>query len=107
MFQRVAFDDPTQSADGLGGVESGWTEVIDKDAAEFIYDSGSEVVEAAKRVGQTVFKVRLHSHTKTRALTTDSRMRDLATNKEYNIRTVDADTDRAWVWLWVESGAAA
>ena len=41
-----------------------------------------------------------------REISADWRMRDLRRGAEYNVREVDAITDRAWIFLVVESGVA-
>ena len=56
--------------------------------------------------GRAIYKVKVRSSTKSRSITTDYRMRDVRRGTEYQIREVDPITDRAWVYLVVESGVA-
>lgn len=105
LLDAVAFDAPTVSVDAYGGQENGWTQRF-IDRAEFRYERGSESDEAGHVTGTAVFKVRLRSHAASRAITTEYRMRDTRRSVSYNVREVDAVTDRHWVWLKVERGVA-
>lgn len=114
---RVAFDAPAMNPDGSGGVENGWSQAYSC-AAQFIYSRGSEAVNAARLQGRAIYKVKVVSSSAARAITTDFRMRDvrrgpmdgvgadLLPGDRYQIREVDAITDRDWVYLVVESGVA-
>lgn len=105
LVESVAFDSPTVSADGSGGQETTWTEQY-ACRAEFRYMRGGEAVEASRLSGNPVYKVKVRSCDDAEAITTDWRMRDVRRSVTYNIREVDAVTDRAWVWLIVEGGVA-
>lgn len=105
LTERVAFDAPTETADGFGGVETGWAEQFQR-RAEFIYQRGGEAVEAARLAGSSIYKVKVRSSTDTRGITTDWRLRDVRRGTAYNIREVDAITQRGWVYLMVEAGVA-
>jgi len=52
------------------------------------------------------YKVRLHSSAQARALTGQDRMVDAETAQVFNIREIDAVSDRAHVWLVVQGGVA-
>lgn len=101
----MAFDLPTTSTDAYGGVVSGWAQQF-SDRAQFIYQRGREAEQAGRLTGTAVFKVKLRSHTASRAVTTEYRMRDTRRSTSYNVREVDAVTDRDYVWLMVERGVA-
>lgn len=105
MVAAVAFDGPTEAPDGSGGVEVGWEEVH-ACRAELIYSRGSEAVDAARLQGRAIYKVKIRSCGAARAITTAYRMRDVRRSETYNIREADGITDRAWVYLVVESGGA-
>ncbi|KJS45239.1 MAG: hypothetical protein VR71_02160 [Roseovarius sp. BRH_c41] len=105
LSERFAFDSPTTAPDGSGGNEAGWAEQFSR-AAQVIYSRGNESVEAARLAGRSIYKVKLRSDSGTRTITTDWRARDVRRNVVYNIREADAITDRAWVYLVVESGVA-
>jgi len=105
LTERVAFDAPTTAADGFGGQEVGWAEQFQR-RAQFVYQRGDEAVEAARLAGRSIYKIRVRSSADTRGITTDWRMRDVRRGTTYNIREVDAVTDRAWVHLVVEGGVA-
>lgn len=101
LRDRVAFDPPAGETDVLGGKSEAWGEG-QPTAAQLIYQKGSEAVEAARLAGRQVFKVRVRSMSKTRAVTTDYRMRDVRRGNVYNIIEVDPITDRRWVYIVVE-----
>lgn len=105
LRESVAFDSPTSSTDDYGGVIEGWTQAYTC-RADFIYARGAEAVQAGVVTGTAVFKVKLRSFTGARAITTAWRMRDVRRSVAFNIREVDAISDRRWVWLVVESGVA-
>lgn len=113
MRDRVAFDVQNQTPDGAGGADVEWSESY-QCAARLIYSRGSETIEAARLEGRSIFKVKIRSCAASRQIQTDWRMRDLRRGDQngpfpgtrYNIREVDAITDRRWVYLVVESGVA-
>lgn len=105
MRERVAFDRKVETADALGGRSVSWSEIF-ACAAEFRYQRGGESVEAGALTGQATFKVRVRASEATRGLTADDRLRDVRRDVIYNIREVDAVSDRASVWLVAESGVA-
>lgn len=105
LVESVAFDAPTENPDGYGGVEIGWTQVY-ACRAEFIYSRGSEAVDAARLQGRSIYKIKIRSSAKARAITSAYRMRDVRRSVEYQIREIDNITDRGWIYLVVESGVA-
>ena len=105
LTERVAFDLEQVVPDGLGGQSRSWSEVFEC-WAEFRYTRGREAEQAGGWTGSAVFKVKVRSSSETRELTAAHRLRDVARGVAYNIRQVDGVTDRAWVWLVVESGVA-
>ena len=115
MRDRVAFDAPISSPDGRGGVETAWEEQFER-FVEVIYQRGSEGIEGARLSGRSSYKIRLRQSASARQITTDWRLRDLKRTMpdgnggtkpvEYNLREVDAITDRQYIWLVAESGVA-
>lgn len=115
LKDRIAFDQPAEFPDGSFGNETGWAERFVR-FGEFIYQRGSEAVEAARLEGQSVYKLKVRSDPETRSLTAGWRARDVLRQSfdtqgkpktgVYNIREVDPITDRQWVYLVVESGVA-
>jgi SPP1 family predicted phage head-tail adaptor len=103
LSESVAFDRPTEAADGYGGVVQGWTEVFTC-RASFRHERGGETFEAARMSGREVFKVAIRSSVASRQIAPSWRMRDVRRGTPYNVRSVDAVTDRAWIYLLVESG---
>ncbi|MGB1215950.1 MAG: phage head completion protein [Pikeienuella sp.] len=104
-IESVAFDGPTENPDGYGGIEIGWAE-IHACRAEFIYSRGSEAVEAARLQGRSIYKVKIPQCSSARLITPDCRMRDVRRGTEYQVRGVDAITDRRAIYLEIESGVA-
>lgn len=102
LDERIGVDAPTETTDAFGGVQTAWVEQFQR-AAEFIYQSGNETVQAARLAGRSIYKIRLRSDSGTRAITTDWRIRDTRRATTYNVREVDAIADRAWVYLTVEA----
>ena len=107
LNRRVAFDRRTEVDDGYGNTVSGDFTQQFECAAEFRPRGGSEAVVAARLEGRNVFGVYIRSSLQARQVTTDWRMRDVREGTVYAVRAVDSVTDRAWVYLTVESGVAA
>lgn len=105
LVESVAFDEEVETPDGYGGFNRVWTQ-RHACRAEFIYSRGSEAVNAARLQGRSIYKVRVRQCGASRAITTDYRMRDVRRGTEYQIREVDAVTDRQWVYVVAESGVA-
>lgn len=105
LFEAVSFGRSDEVQDEYGGISRAWVTMFET-RAEFIYNRGTEAVQAGSLQGTATFKVKVRSSIQSRALTTDSRMRDIRRGVEYQIREVDAISDRAMVYLVVESGVA-
>lgn len=105
LHDAVAFDEPVENTLPGGVTLPGWAERY-ACRAQFIYARGGEVVEAARREGRSVFKVRIRSCTASRAIRVNWRMRDTRRSEDYNIIEADAVTDGEWVYLVVQSGKA-
>jgi len=115
---HIAFDMPESNPDGSGGVEVGWVE-FRTCRAEFIYSRGSEVVDAARLQGHSVYKVKIRNlgtasqidqscrmRTVQRGLPDGEGLSDPLPGERYNVQEVDRITMRGWVYLVVESGVA-
>jgi len=107
LSERVAFDKRTDIDDGYGNTVAG--DFIEQYAcaAEFRPRGGSEAVIAARLEGRNIFGVYIRSSVNARLISTDYQMRDVRRGTAYAIRAVDSITDRAWIYLTVESGVAA
>lgn len=105
LRERVAFDAPAHDGDG---VQDGWADAADATecSAAFVYQRGSEAVDAARLSGRAIYKLRIRQCAAARAITTDWRMRDLRRGTAYQVREVDGITDQRWVYIVVESGVA-
>lgn len=109
LREKVAFDRLIEVQDGIGGIETRWSEPEDAFCcrAQFIYSKGSEVVEAARLQGQATYKIKIRQSAAAREITSDWRMRDVHRGTEYNVIEVDDITDRQWIYLVVQSGVPA
>lgn len=101
----AAFDAKVLTPDGAGGFDADWEEVH-ACAAQILYQRGREAVDAGAVTGSASFKVKVRSCDATRALTTAHRMRDPRRGLTFNVREVDAVTDRDFVWVVAEEGVA-
>ncbi|MBN9674640.1 phage head completion protein [Salipiger bermudensis] len=113
MREAVAFDENVGTTGSLGGTTFAW---VERHAcrAQWIYQSGNEAVQAARLAGRHVFKIKVRSCASTRAITTAYRMRDTRRGlpngvdsdtlpgNRWDVKEVDAITDRQWVYLTVE-----
>lgn len=102
----VAFDRPVRASNGAGGSRTGWTELFEA-YAEFRYQAGGEEDQGGGLSVAARFKVRIHSHAQSRALSGEDTLRDVVTGDRYNIRQIDAVSDPAFVWLVAEAGVAS
>ena len=105
LFEAVALEDFTEVRDEYGGMTPDWLTLFET-RAEFIYNRGSEAVQAGALTGTATFKVKLRSNIQSRAVTTNHRLRDIRRGMRYQIREVDSITDRRWIYLAVESGVS-
>lgn len=107
LREKVAFDTRAAVDDGYGNEAAG--DFIEQYAcsAEFRPRGGSEAVIAARLEGRNIFGVYIRSTVNARLITTDHRMRDVRRGTAYAIRAVYSITDRAFIYLTVESGVAA
>lgn len=111
LSHRVAFDrraavDPDAGEPDYGNTEANFVEQF-KVSAAFRPRGGSEAVVAARLEGRNLLGVYVRSSVLTRQIESDWRMRDLRTATEYAVKIVDAVTDRRWVYMEVQTGAAA
>ena len=110
LRHRVAFDRRAVVDDGYGNTVSGDFVEQFQCRADFRHRGGSEAVMAARLEGRHMLGVYVRSSSETRAITTDWRMRHFVpggSETVYNIDAIDTVTDPRWVFLTVESGAAA
>lgn len=105
LWESVVFEDEGEAPDGYGGFSTDWLE-RHRCRAALIYHNGGEEVEAARLQGRSVYKVRIRSCQAARAITPQYRMRDARRGTIYNIREIDAISDRNWIYIVAESGVA-
>jgi len=107
LRNRVAFSKPVPSRQAGGVMTETW-QPMHECWAQMIYQRGSEVIEAARLEGRSIYKVKIRACDPARAITTDYKMVDLHRgNLAYAVIEVDAITDRQWVYVVVEQGLAA
>lgn len=100
---HVAFDAPVKVKNEFGEhARSEWDQDRHRAWAELIYQSGSEAVEAARLAGRQVLKVKIRTGTAARSIQTGWQMRDIRLGTAWDIKEVDALTQRAFVFLVVE-----
>lgn len=105
LYDKFTFSTITEVPDGHGGFDLVPTNFTVR--ANIRYLRGGETVQAARLTGKqpVVVTVRRSSHT--RALTTDSQMKDARTGTEYQIRAIVPTEDRQFIEITAESGVAA
>lgn len=115
LLDAVSFDYPKQTPSEGGVTLTAWLP-CHACRAQIIYSRGSEVVEAARLAGRSIYKLRIRQCAAARSIDQTWRMRDLRRGlpagepgdllpgTRYAIREVDAITDRQWIYLVVESG---
>lgn len=118
LNERFAFDVSEQVRKPGGVMSDVWVERHNA-RAELIYSSGSEVVDAARLEGRAIYKLRIRQCAAARQITADWRARDVRRGlpigvsgdelpgTRYSIGEVDSITDRAWVYIMIESGKVA
>lgn len=117
LIERFAFDRPDPVTLPSGVTRPGWVQMY-QCRAQLIYSRGSEVIEAARREGRAVYKLRIWQCAEARAIQPSWRARDLRRGlpageagdplrgNRFNITSVDA-SDRRWVFIEIEGGKAA
>jgi head-tail adaptor len=105
LRERIGLDKPDIVPDGYGGQENGWTAQGNR-PAQFLHQRGNEGFEAAQLSGRSVYKVRVRQSPMTRNIEAGWRVRDLTRGTIYNVISVDAISDRAFVYMTCESGVA-
>jgi head-tail adaptor len=117
MRHLLAFDAPQRTPDGYGGQVIAWAEQF-KSWGQLIYQRGGEDAIAGAQAVTASFKVKIPTCIAARELTGEYRMRtvntgfpagegdDLLPGQRYNLRQVDALSDRNHVWVVAESGVS-
>lgn len=105
LSHSVAFDRRDDIDDGYGNTKGEWVEQFAVRAA-FRHRGGSEAVSAARLEGRNQLAVYVRASGRTQGIISEWRMRDLRTGTAYDIKIVDAVTDRRWVYLEVTAGSA-
>jgi SPP1 family predicted phage head-tail adaptor len=97
LFERVAFQSRTETADGYGNMHTVFTTRFRRQAS-FITRSGSESVLAARLEGRQPMTIIVSSDSQTREVTTDWRIVDDRNGQVYAI-TAAEDMDRRRQWI--------
>lgn len=106
LSHRLAFDKRADIDDGYGNTDGAgaWQHQFSVWAA-MRPRGGSEAVVAARLEGRNLIGVYVRSSINTRRITAGWRVRDRC-GTEYAVLHVDNFTDRAWVYLDIQSGRA-
>ena len=103
--EAVIFDAPSETPDGYGGVEIGWSPQF-SDRAHILYLRGGEAVQTARLQGRQPVVLTVRNHNETQLVTTDWRVRNERTGTVYNIRAIVPSDDRRFFEITCESGVA-
>lgn len=99
---HVAFDAPVTVTNDFGErAPAGWEE-RHRTWAELIYQKGTEEVVAARAAGRQVLKVKIRTSAAARGILPTWSMRRLLGGSRWEIKEVDAITQRAFVFLVIE-----
>jgi len=108
FFERVAFDQPVEAADGYGGVTITWQEVASDVPADYLRLRNGEAVMAGRLAGRETIVVTVRSNETTRLIDGTYRMRDNKSGRTYNVKAATRDAkDRRYVEVLVEGGETA
>lgn len=105
LYYRVAFDERSDVADGMGNTRADWVEIFQCRAA-YRHLRGGETVLAGRLEGRHVQVIWVRASSETRQVTTDWRVRDARSGTHFNIRDITHETDRQWISMLVEKGVA-
>lgn len=105
LSYSVAFDKRTDAGDGFGNTVSDWAEQF-RCRAAYRHLRGGETVISGRLTGRHPQLITVRASVRTRQIDADWRARDTRTGDVFNIRDVTHETDRAWITLLVEKGAA-
>jgi head-tail adaptor len=103
LNERIAFDQQSEAREQFGGQKVSYSEQFQRHC-QMIHMSGSESVDAARLAGREVYKIKVRSSVAVRAVTSGTwQLRDVRRDKVYNIQSIDAVTDRRFVWIVAEA----
>lgn len=105
LYERIAFDAPTETSDGQGGIIQGWQERYCCHA-HYRFLRGGETVQAARLEGRQPVIITVRASSETRQVRTEWRIRDTRTGTEFNIRGITPTDDRRFIEILAESGVA-
>lgn len=110
LSERVAFLEPDEIPDGYGGTTTGYVERF-QEAARLAPIFGSrltvESVTAARLAANQPYNLTVRSSERTRDITAAWRVKNVRTDKEYNIKTVvNPDERNAMLEMLVVEGEA-
>lgn len=103
LDRRIAFDEPTSSPNGQGGIIAGWQERL-QTWANFRFLRGGEIVQAARLEGRQPVVVTVRSSSLTKSITPEWRMRDLRTGTVYAVRSCPPPGREGHIEITCESG---
>jgi SPP1 family predicted phage head-tail adaptor len=103
LKERVSFAVRGEQDDGYGNSVAGWVEQF-QTAGAYTNLRGGETVIAARLENRHPVVVRVRSSVATRGVTSDWRLTDIRTGRQYAIRDVTHDVGRAYIDFLCESG---
>lgn len=107
LNRRVAFDRAVEVADGYGGVEAGWEQMISC-RASYRYLRTGEAVQSMRLAGRQAIAVTVRRNATSLTITPAWRMRDLVTGFVFNVQGVEtSEEDRRYLEVLVTGGEVA
>jgi SPP1 family predicted phage head-tail adaptor len=106
LFYSVAFEKKGTASDSAGGTTTSFTEQF-ACRASFVHLRGGESVQAARLEGQHPQVISVRASSRTRAVTTDWRIRDKRTGDIFAIRDITPGLDRQFIDFLCQKGVAA
>lgn len=105
LYYSFAFDKREDVSDGMGNTRASWAEQFRCSAGKLVM-RGGETVMAARLEGRQPVILTVRSETRTKAINSDWRARDVRTGETYNVRSSQHGESRAYIELLCEAGVA-
>ena len=106
LYESVLFQSQGSTADGAGGVLTGFSDIFSCRAA-FFHQRGGEAIMAGRLEGRHTVIIRVRSSAAVRSATPDWRIVDKRAGTIFAIRDVTPSDDRLYLDFLCESGVAA
>lgn len=106
LDRSVAFDPPSNTDDGYGGVTPGWGSAYEC-PANFKYLRHGEQIMEGRLAGRETIVVRIRANPTSRQIDASWRMRDLRSGRVYNVAGTEVLEDRHVIEVLVAGGEVA